>query len=135
MLNNNSTTSHAADMAGHGTSAHDTGIRFTTPMGQVANLNPYEYFHSLGIDLQGFTLRFLEHPRKNGVALTCEANISGIIYTVGAADYDTLLAEVLDDYLRHRASIARRQECKATRCSQRFIDRYPDATVLPAYLS
>ncbi len=128
MLNKRPNTSNAALLSSLGTSAHDTGIRFST-------LSPYEYFHSQGIDLQGFTLRFLESPRKNGVALCCTANISGITYTVGAPDYETLLSELLDDYHRHQLAVARSRERKFLRCTSRFINRHPDTTVLPAYLS
>lgn len=58
-----------------GTSAHETGINIST-------LTPYEYFHSMGIDLQGFSIRILGKRRKNGVAITGVFNISGIIRSV-----------------------------------------------------
>lgn len=78
------------------TSAHETGINFST-------LTPYEYFHSMGIDLQGFSIRILGKRRKNGVAITGVFNISGIYYTVGAEDYEHLLVDLLERYREKRA--------------------------------
>ncbi len=118
-------------LSSRGTSAHETGIRFST-------LSPYEYLYSQGIILTSFAIRILPKPRKNGVAITCRADVSGIIYTVGAANYDTLMAELLDDIQRHRASIERRQKRKhllnTDKKTIQYIDRHPDAMILPAYL-
>ena len=102
-----------------GTSAHETGINIST-------LTPYEYFHSMGIDLQGFSIHILRKRRKNGVAITGVFNISGIYYTVGAEDYEHLLVDLLERY---------RKERKRERNMLSFINRYPDAMVLPAYFS
>lgn len=79
-----------------GTSAHETGINFST-------VNPYDYFHSMGIDLQDFSIRILGKRRKNGVAITGVFNICGIYYTVGAEDYEHLLADLLERYRRKHA--------------------------------
>ena len=90
MSNNNAKVSITAHNS-FGTSAHETGINFST-------LTPYEYFHSMGIDLQGFSIRILGKRRKNGVAITGVFNISGIYYTVGAEDYEHLLVDLLERY-------------------------------------
>ena len=111
-----------------GTSAHETGINIST-------LTPYEYFHSMGIDLQGFSIRILGKRRKNGVAITGVFNISGIYYTVGAEDYEHLLVDLLERYREKRAYHKRCQERKRERNMLSFINRYPDAMVLPAYFS
>ena len=102
-----------------GTSAHETGINIST-------LTPYEYFHSMGIDRK---------RRKNGVAITGVFNISGIYYTVGAEDYEHLLVDLLERYRKKRAYHKRCQERKRERNMLSFINRYPDAMVLPAYFS
>lgn len=109
-----------------GTSAHETGINIST-------LTPYEYFHSMGIDLQGFSIHILRKRRKNGVAITGVFNISGIYYTVGAEDYEHLLVDLLERYRKKRAYHKRCQERKRERNMLSFINRYPDAMVLPAY--
>lgn len=111
-----------------GTSAHETGINFST-------VNPYEYFHSMGIDLQDFSIRILGRRRKNGVAITGVFNISGIYYTVGAEDYGHLLADLLERYRERRAYHKKCQDSKRERNILSFINRYPDAMVLPAYFS
>ena len=81
--------SNAAMLSSRGTSAYETGI----PV--IAMSNPYEYFRSLGISLQGLSVRFLPKPRKNGVAVTGVFNFDGIYFTVGAKDFSALLADAL----------------------------------------
>lgn len=115
-------------LSGSGTSAYETGIP------AIAMSNPYEYFRSLGISLQDFSVRFLRKPRKNGVAVTGVFNFDGIYFTVGAKDFETLLAEVLDDYFRKKEWHRKNQERKKSRNAQSFIDRHPDATTLPVWL-
>lgn len=111
-----------------GTSAHETGINIST-------LTPYEYFHSMGIDLQDFSIRILRKRRTNGVAITGVFNISGIYYTIGAEDYEHLLVDLLERYRKKRAYHKRCRERKRERNMLSFINRYPDAMVLPAYFS
>lgn len=127
MSNNNAKVSITAHNS-FGTSAHETGINFST-------FTPYEYFHSMGIDLQGFSIRILGKRRKNGVAITGVFNISGIYYTVGAEDYEHLLVDLLERYREKRAYHKRCRERKRERNMLSFINRYPDAMVLPAYFS
>ena len=86
---NNQNPSNAAMLSGSGTSAYETGIP------AIAMSNPYEYFRSLGISLQDFSIRFLHKPRKNGVAVTGVFNFDGIYFTAGAKDFSSLLAEGL----------------------------------------
>lgn len=112
----------------NGTSAHDTSLL-------SAVTNPYAYFDRMGIDLQDFTLRYLRQPRKNGVSVTGTFNISGIYYTAGAADVPQLLADVLERYHAKQAYHHRCQDRKQERNLQTYINRYPDAMVLPAYFS
>ena len=110
------------------TYAHETSL-FNS------SVNPYTYFSGMGIDLQDYTIRYLRQPRKNGVAITGTFNISGILYTAGAADMDSLLSDVLERYHAKVAYQQRSQERKKVRNTMTFIERYPDAMVLPAYLS
>lgn len=119
---------HSALLSVNETSAHET-----SPLSSV--LNPYAYFDRLGIDLQDFTLRYLRQPRKNGVAVTGTFNISGIYYTAGAPDVEQLLADVVERYRAKQAYHRRCQDCKQERNLQTYINRYPDAMVLPAYFS
>ena len=118
--------SNAALSSSRGTSAYETGIP------AIAMSNPYEYFRSLGISLQDFSVRFLRKPRKNGVAVTGVFNFDGIYFTVGAKDFSTLLADALRQYREkkewHRMNQARKRE----RNSLSWISRHPGATVLPA---
>ncbi|EJX00576.1 hypothetical protein EVA_11328 [gut metagenome] len=60
----------------------------------------------MDIDLQDYTIRYQRQPRKNGVAITGTFNISGILYTAGAADMSGLLADVLG---RYHAKVAYQQ--------------------------
>ncbi len=62
-------------------------------------------------------------------------NISGIYYTAGAADVPQLLADVLERYHAKQAYHHRCQDRKQERNLQTYINRYPDAMVLPAYFS
>ena len=117
--------SNAAMLSGSGTSAYETGIP------AIAMSNPYEYFRSLGISLQDFSVRILHKPRKNGVAVTGVFNFDGIYFTVGAKDFETLLSEVLDDYLRKKEYHRKNQARKRERNALSWISRHPDATVLP----
>lgn len=123
--------SNVALLSNRGTSANETGTKFFNTLSG----NPYEDFARLGIDLQDVTLRFLAKPRKNGVAITGVFNICGIYYTSGAADYPSLLDDVLQRYHEKCAWHKRSQEEKKLRYIRGFINRYPDATVLPAWLS
>lgn len=124
----NQHTLHSALLSANETSAHDTSLL-------SAVTNPYAYFDRMGIDLQDFTLRYLRQPRKNGVAVTGTFNISGIYYTAGAADVPQLLADVLERYHAKQAYHHRCQDRKLERNLQTYINRYPDAMVLPAYFS
>lgn len=126
-MSDNAKVSTAANNS-FGTSAHETGINFST-------VNPYDYFHSMGIDLQDFSIRILGKRRKNGVAITGVFNICGIYYTAGAEDYEHLLADLLERYRRKHAYHKRCREQKRERNMLSFINRYPDAMVLPAYFS
>lgn len=124
----NSTHFQAAATIDLGTSAHETGTGFST-------ISPYDYFHSMGIDLQNFYIRVLGKRRKNGVAITGVFNICGIFYTAGAEDYEHLLADVLERYRSRAAYHKACRERKRERNMLSFINRYPDATVFPAYFS
>lgn len=115
-------------LSGNETFAHETSL-FNS------SVNPYTYFLNMGIDLQDCTIRYLRQPRKNGVAITGTFNISGILYTAGAADMPSLLADVLERYHAKVAYQQRSQERKKVRNTMAFIERHPDAMVLPAYLS
>lgn len=110
------------------TFAHETSL-FNS------SVNPYAYFLGMGIDLQDYTIRYLRKPRKNGVAITGTFNISGILYTAGAADMSSLLADVLERYHNKVAYQQRSRERKKLRNTMAFIERHPDAMVLPAHLS
>lgn len=120
--------SNAALSSSHGTSAYETGIP------AIAMSNPYEYFRSLGISLQDFSVRFLHKPRKNGVAVTGVFNFDGIYFTVGAKDFCALLADALRQYRQkkewHRLNQARKRERNALS----WLDRHPNATNVPACL-
>ena len=119
--------SNAALRSSHGTSANETGT-------QAFN-NPYTYFHGLGIDLQDFSIRFLHKPNANGSIVTGVFNICGIRYTAGAKDFNTLLQSVIRQYQEKCEYHRQCREAKRLRNTLSFIERYPDATVLPAYLS
>ena len=128
MLNNQLNTSSAAQLSGTGTSAHETGISFST-------LNPYEYLHRKGIHLHKCSIRFLAKPRKNGVAITGVFNINGIGYTVGSTDYEHLMTDLLERYHERCAYHRACRERKKERNMISFINRHPDATVFPAWLT
>ncbi len=121
MMNLND-TSNVALLSNNGTSAYETGIP------AIAMSNPYEYFRSLGISLQDFSIRFLHKPRKNGVAVTGVFNFDGIYFTAGAKDFSSLLAEGLRQYREkkewHRANQARKRE----RNLQSWLSRHPETT-------
>lgn len=119
---------HSTLSSANETSAHETSLL-------SAVTNPYAYFDRMGIDLQDFTLRYLRQPRKNGVAVTGTFNISGIYYTAGAPDVEQLLADVVERYCAKQAYHRRCQDRKQERNLQTYINRYPDAMVLPAYFS
>lgn len=120
--------SNAALLSGNGTSANETGTQ------QPTN-NPYAYFQALGIDLQDFSVRFLRKPNANGAMVTGVFNICGIRYTAGGPDFNGLLQSVIRQY-REKCEYHRQcREAKRMRNTLSFIERYPDATVLPAYLS
>ena len=127
MMNLN-TTSNVALLSNNGTSAYETGI----PV--IAMSNPYEYFRGLGISLQGLSVRFLPKPRKNGVAVTGVFNFDGIYFTVGAKDFSALLADALRQYREKQAYHKACQAQKRERYCQNWIERHPDATVLPVFL-
>lgn len=115
--------SDAALSSSHGTSAYETGIN-----------NPYEYFQGLGIDLQDFSVRFLRKPNANGSMVTGVFNICGIRYTAGASDFNALLQSVIRQY-REKCEYHRLcRETKRMRNTLSFIDRHPDATILPVWL-
>ena len=120
--------SNAALLSGRGTSANETGTQ------QPTN-NPYAYFQALGIDLQDFSVRFLRKPNASGSIVTGVFNICGIRYTAGARDFSGLLQSVIRQYHEKCAYHRQCREAKRQRNTQSFIERYPDATVLPAYLS
>ena len=128
VMMNNLSSSNAAMLSGSGTSAYETGI----PV--IAMSNPYEYFRSLGISLQGLSVRFLPKPRKNGVAVTGVFNFDGIYFTVGAKDFSALLADALRQYREKQAYHKACQAQKRERYCQNWIERHPDATVLPVFL-
>ena len=125
MMNLN-TTSNVALLSNNGTSAYETGIP------AIAMSNPYEYFRSLGISLQDFSVRFLCKPRKNGVAVTGVFNFDGIYFTVGAKDFSALLADALRQYREKKEWHRQNQARKRERNSLSWISRHPGATVLPA---
>lgn len=115
IMNNIIQTSNVALLSSYGTCANETGRDlFSSLCG-----NPYEDLASLGFDLQDVSLRFLRHPRKNGVAITGRFNVGGIYYTVGAADYPTLMIELIDDL--ERADAARRHRRRAKRLQVAFM--------------
>ena len=120
--------SNVALLSNNGTSAYETGIP------AIAMSNPYEYFRSLGISLQDFSVRFLHKPRKNGVAVTGVFNFDGIYFTVGAKNFSALLADALRQYREKKEWHHMNQAAKKHRNVQSFIDRHPDATALPAWL-
>ena len=120
--------SNAALSSSRGTSAYETGIP------AIAMSNPYEYFRSLGVSLQDFSVRFLRKPRKNGVAVTGVFNFDGIYFTVGAKDFSALLSDALRRYREKKEWHRMNQAAKKHRNVQSFIERYPDATALPAWL-
>ena len=123
----NQSNLHGATLSANETFAHETSL-FNS------SVNPYAYFLGMGIDLQDYTIRYLRQPRKNGVAITGTFNICGILYTAGAADMDSLLSDVLERYHAKVAYQQRSQERKKERNTMAFIERHPDAMVLPAYL-
>ncbi|MBR0041761.1 MAG: hypothetical protein IJP36_02070 [Bacteroides sp.] len=114
-MNNAQNLSNVALLSSYGTCANETGRDlFSSLCG-----NPYEDLARLGFDLQDVSLRFLHHPRKNGVAITGRFNVGGIYYTVGAADYPTLMIELIDDL--ERADAARRHRRRAKRLQVAFM--------------
>lgn len=119
-------TSNVALLSNNGTSAYETGIP------AIAMSNPYEYFRSLGISLQDFSVRFLHKPRKNGVAVTGVFNFDGIYFTVGAKDFCSLLADALRQYREKKEWHRQNQARKRERNALSWLERHPDATVLPA---
>lgn len=122
MINLNDTF-NVALLSNHGTSAYETGIN-----------NPYEYFHGLGIDLQDFSVRFLRKPNANGSTVTGVFNICGIYYTAGAKDFNALIQSVIRQYQEKCEYHRQCREAKRLRNRQSFLERYPDATALPAWL-
>ena len=120
--------SNVALLSNHGTSAYETGIP------AIAMSNPYEYFRSLGISLQDFSVRFLHKPRKNGVAVTGVFNFDGIYFTAGAKDFSSLLAEGLRQYREKKEWHSKNQAIKKSRNVQSFVQRHPEATALPSWL-
>lgn len=114
-MRNNTENSNVVSSINYGTCANETGRDlFSSLCG-----NPYEDLARLGFDLQDVSLRFLRHPRKNGVAITGRFNVGGIYYTVGAADYPTLMIELIDDL--ERADAARRHRRQAKRLQVAFM--------------
>ena len=122
--------SPAATSGCAGTSAHETGNSLSFSF----TGNPYEDFARLGLDLQNCHIRFLRKPRNNGVTMTGVFNICGIGYTAGATDYPSLLRQVHAKFLEKQVWHRRRRAEKRLRNTLSFINRYPDATVLPAWL-
>lgn len=123
MININS-NSNAALSSSRGTSAYETGTN-----------NPYEYFQGLGIDLQDFSVRFLRKPNANGSTVTGIFNICGIRYTAGAKDFNALLQSVIRQY-RAKCKYHRQcREAKRLRNRQSFLERYPNATAIPGWLT
>ena len=118
--------SNVALLSNNGTSAYETGIP------AIAMSNPYEYFRSLGISLQDFSVRFLHKPRKNGVAVTGVFNFDGIYFTVGAKNFSALLADALRQYREKKEWHRMNQTLKRERNALSWIERHPNATVLPA---
>ncbi len=114
-MRNNTENSNVVSSISYGTCANETGRDlFSSLCG-----NPYEDLARLGFDLQDVSLRFLRHPRKNGVAITGRFNVGGIYYTVGAADYPTLIIELIDDL--ERADVARRHRRRAKQLQVAFM--------------
>lgn len=111
-----------------GTSAHETGRCSFSFSG-----NPYEDFHSLGMDLQNCHIRFLRKPRNNGTAITGVFNISGTVLTAGGRDYASMVLRVRQLWLEKRAWYRQRREEKRVQYLQAWIDRHPDMTTLPWY--
>ena len=122
--------SNAALSTGHGTSAHETGANLTTLTG-----NPYTDLARLGLDLHGCRIRYRRTPNRNGETVTGTFNISGTGYTMGAATYSQLITRLYAKWLEKQAYYRGCRAAKRLRNTLAFIDRHPDAAVLPAYLS
>lgn len=122
--------SNAALLSSCGTSAHETGTDF--PFALTGN--PYYDFARMGMDLHDFRIRMLGKTRPNRVRITGTFNICGIGYTAGAADYPSLLREVHARFLEKKAWHRQCRDEKKMRNTLAYINRHPDATVLPAWL-
>lgn len=122
--------SNSALLSGHGTSAHETGTDFSTLTG-----NPYADFARLGMDLQGCHIRFRRTPNRRGETVTGTFNICGTGYTMGATSYPQLVERVFAKWQEKQAYYRQCRAEKRLRNTLAFISRYPDSTVLPAYLS
>lgn len=119
--------SHAASLSSPGTSAHETGT--ATAVSLSFSGNPYDDFALLGMDLHDCHIRY---PRPGRITGTF--NISGIGYTAGATDYPSLLREVHARFLEKKEWHRRCRRQKKLRNTIAYINRHPDATVLPAWL-
>lgn len=115
-------------LSGNGTSAYETGAQL------LMSVNPYEYFHSLGVDLQDFSVRFLRKARQNGTAVTGVFNICGIYFTAGARNLAELLTDVLRQYREKQTYHKACQAQKRERYRRNWMERHPDAVELPSFL-
>lgn len=125
----NSKASTAANNS-FGTSAHETGTSVIALTG-----NPFTDLAAYGIDLHGFTIRYLRTPNQSGNLITGRFNISGREETAGAINYESLILFLVTKHQEHRRYTAERHKHKRERNMLSFINRYPDAMVLPAYFS
>lgn len=113
-----------------GTSTHETGTSVFALTG-----NPYTDLAIYGIDLQGCTIRYLREPNQIGNIITGRFNISGREETAGASTYEELILFLVNKVQEHRKHVAESHACKRMRNMLTFINRYPDAMVLPSYFS
>ena len=128
MLNNAKVYTAATNSLG--TSAHETGTSLIALTG-----NPYTDLAAYGIDLQGCTIRYLRKPNTIGNTITGRFNISGREETAGATSYEALILFLVRKNREHRRYVAECHQHKRERNMLSFINRYPDAMVLPAYFS
>ena len=122
--------SHAASLSGRGTSAHETGTTSLCLTG-----NPYTDFASLGLDLHNCRIHYRSEPNAQGATVTGTFNISGTGYTMGATSYPDLIRRVYAKWQEKQDWHRRVRAEKRLRNTLAYIDRHPDAMVLPAWLS
>jgi hypothetical protein len=113
-----------------GTSAHETGTSSIALTG-----NPFTDLAAYGIDLHRCTIRYLQRPNPTGNVITGRFNISGREETAGASSYESLILFLVQKNREHRRYVAECHKQKRERNMLSFINRYPDAMVLPDYFS